>query len=134
MAMAMAKVLRGARSGSSSQLLVPAIFRRTGQEGVAQGSSPAAPAAGMGRLMHTGQWRNSVTASAKLPFGRQVLSQQQKIMRMQQFSSRRSFMSDSDPELLPFSALAVLCAMALGVVLPNSNILRRIKEKYNNEE
>jgi len=31
-----------------------------------------------------GQWRNPVTASAKLPFGRQVLSQQQKIVRMEQ--------------------------------------------------
>ncbi|CAN6361321.1 unnamed protein product [Urochloa humidicola] len=134
MAMVMAKVLRGARSGSSSQLLVPAIFRRMAQEGAAQGSSPAATAAGMGRLMHTGgQWRNSVTARTKLPFGRQVLSQQQKIMRMEQFSSWRSFMTDSDPELLPFSAMALLCAMALGVVVPNSNILRRIKEKYNEE-
>ncbi|CAL4891684.1 unnamed protein product [Urochloa decumbens] len=130
--MAMAMVLRGARSGSSSQLLVPAIFRRMAQEGAAQGSSPAGPAAGIGRLMHT--WHNSVTASTRLPFGRQVLSQQQKIMRMEQFSSRRSFMSDSEPELLPFSALAVLCAMALGVVVPNSNILRRIKEKFNNKE
>ncbi|CAN6343329.1 unnamed protein product [Urochloa humidicola] len=134
MAMVMAKVLRGARSGSSSQLLVPAIFCRMAQEGAAQGSSPAATAAGMGRLMHTGgQWRNSVTARTKLPFGRQVLSQQQKIMRMEQFSSWRSFMTDSDPELLPFSAMALLCAMALGVVVPNSNILRRIKEKYNEE-
>lgn len=65
----MAKVLRGARSGSSSRLPIPAVFRRMAQEVVAQGSSPAAPAVGMGRLMHTG---------AKLPFGRQALSQQQR--------------------------------------------------------
>ena len=45
-AAAMARVLRGGT-------LIPAIFRRMAQEGVAQGSSPAAPAAGVGRLMHT---------------------------------------------------------------------------------
>lgn len=51
MAAAMAKVLRVGRSGGSSQPLIPAIFRSKAQEGVCQGS--AAPAAGMGRLMHT---------------------------------------------------------------------------------
>lgn len=117
----MARVLRGGT-------LIPAIFRRMAQEGVAQGSSPAAPAAGVGRLMHTGQWRNPVTASAKLPFGRQVLSQQQKIVRMEQFRSKRSYTDDAGPERLPWSILAVLCALAVGATIPNNNILKRIKE------
>ncbi|KAG2629979.1 hypothetical protein PVAP13_3KG520100 [Panicum virgatum] len=75
-----------------------------------------------------GQWRNPVTASAKLPFGRQVLSQQQKIVRMEQFRSKRSYTDDAGPERLPWSILAVLCAIAVGATIPNNNILKRIKE------
>jgi len=56
MAAAMAKVLRGGRCASSKlQQITPAIYRRRTQEGVAPllGSSSAAPAAGIGRLIHT---------------------------------------------------------------------------------
>ncbi|RLN30200.1 hypothetical protein C2845_PM05G14900 [Panicum miliaceum] len=82
----------------------------------------------MGRLMHTGQWRNPVTASTKLPFGRQVLSQQQKIVKMEQFRSRRSYAHDSGPNRLPYSIFAMLYGMIVGITIPNSNIMKRIKE------
>ncbi|TVU49931.1 hypothetical protein EJB05_01275, partial [Eragrostis curvula] len=53
MAAALVKVIRGGRSGAYSQL--PAIGRGILEEGVLPhlGSARAAPAAGMGRLMHT---------------------------------------------------------------------------------
>ncbi|CAL4905986.1 unnamed protein product [Urochloa decumbens] len=76
MAAAIAKVLRGARPGISSQPLIPAIFRRGAQEGVAPlvpspgSSSPAALAAGVGRLKHTGSGVSSMLPQQKaLPFG-----------------------------------------------------------------
>ncbi|CAL4898664.1 unnamed protein product [Urochloa decumbens] len=95
------------------------------REGAAQGPSPAAPAAGMGRLMHTG---------ANLPFWRQALSQQRKIVRTEQSSSSRSY-TGGPGDLTPphFSALAVVCALALGAAIPNSNIVKRIKKRFKEE-
>ncbi|RLN27774.1 hypothetical protein C2845_PM05G14930 [Panicum miliaceum] len=69
----MARVLRGGRSGGP---LIPAIFRRRAEEGVAAllprlGSSPVAPAASAGRLMHTGFGGSTKLQQEKaLPFGR----------------------------------------------------------------
>ncbi|CAN6361353.1 unnamed protein product [Urochloa humidicola] len=67
MAAALAKLLRGGRSRTSSAP-IPAIYRRGLQE--VAGSSPASP--------HTGQWGNSLPQQRALPFGsRGVLSQEQ---------------------------------------------------------
>ncbi|CAN6343369.1 unnamed protein product [Urochloa humidicola] len=74
MAAALAKLLRGGRSGTSSAP-IPAIYRRGLQE--VAGSSSASP--------HTGQWGNSLPQQRALPFGsRGVLSQEQKLVRMEQ--------------------------------------------------
>ncbi|CAL4905969.1 unnamed protein product [Urochloa decumbens] len=129
MAAAVAKVLRGGRPGLSSQQLVPAIFRRSVQEGVTPlllrrpGSSPAALAAGVaGRLMHTGSGVTRLPQQKSLPFGGRsgALSQGHKIVRMDQFSSRRSFKSDYgsnyDPGAMPWGpiAFAFVIGLALG--------------------
>ncbi|CAL4891662.1 unnamed protein product [Urochloa decumbens] len=78
-AAALAKVLRGGRSGLSSEVL-PAIRRHVPQEGNLLGSSAATPTASMGRLMHTGQWRNPVLSQGggSIP------------PKVEQFSSKRS--------------------------------------------
>jgi len=44
------------------------------------------------------------------------------------FRSKRSYTDDAGPERLPWSILAVLCAIAVGATIPNNNILKRIKE------
>ncbi|XP_062182665.1 uncharacterized protein LOC133886833 [Phragmites australis] len=149
MAAAMAKVLRGGRSGSSSQPLIPAICRRRLQESVVPllphpGSSPATSAAGMSRLMHTGPWCNSMLSrgtgsklaeqKALLLGTRGVLSQEHKLMRMEQFSGKR-FMSDgpfgSGPQNLPWAALALASVISLAVSLPP--ILRTFSRCINRE-
>ncbi|CAN6352024.1 unnamed protein product, partial [Urochloa humidicola] len=127
-AAAAAKVLRGARPSFSSQPLIPAIFRRSAQEGVAPllprrpGSSPGALAAGVaGRLMHTCSGVTKLPQQKALPFGGRsgALSHGQKIVRMEQFSSRRSFKSDYgtyyDPGEMPWGPIAF--AFAIGLAL-----------------
>ncbi|CAN6356567.1 unnamed protein product [Urochloa humidicola] len=80
MAAALAKLLRGGRSRTSSAP-IPAIYRRGLQE--VAGSSPASP--------HTGQWGNSLPQQRALPFGsRGVLSQEQKLVRMEQSKNYRT--------------------------------------------
>ncbi|CAL4891907.1 unnamed protein product [Urochloa decumbens] len=73
MAAALAKVLRGGCSAAASRPFLPAILRHPG-------SSPAAaPAAGMGRLMHTGLFRTP------------GIRPQGQLMRMGQSSDKRFF-------------------------------------------
>ncbi|CAL4891617.1 unnamed protein product [Urochloa decumbens] len=99
-----AKVLRGGRSGASSAL-IPAICRRGLQEVVA-GSSPASPAAGMSRLMHTGLFRTPGIRS------------QEQLMRTNQFSGKR-FMSSELPEggRPPASFIALGASGALFIIM-----------------
>ncbi|CAN6348088.1 unnamed protein product [Urochloa humidicola] len=131
----MAKVLRGGRSSSSTSSLIAAMCRRVSQEGVAGaqllGSSPAAHAAGASRLMHSGQWRNSMLSGGNgsklaekkaLLFGtRGVLSQEHQIMRTGQFGGKRLMSSapfDSDFDYLTLLASGVYFAVTVGLTLP----------------
>ncbi|CAN6356528.1 unnamed protein product [Urochloa humidicola] len=121
MAMAMARVLRGGLSGSSSQPLVPAIFRRGAADGVAAllqrlGSSPAAPAAGAGRLMHTGLGGRGSTKlpQQEAPLGwRRVVSRGHNIIRADQFSSKQSVTSRSKLRDIPWGPIAFGGAIGL---------------------
>ncbi|CAL4891600.1 unnamed protein product [Urochloa decumbens] len=135
MASALAKVLLGGGSGASSAL-IPAIGRRRLQEVVA-GSSPASPAAGMSRLIHTGQWRNSLPQQKALPFGsRGVLSQEQKLVRMEQFGSRRwSFynpFNPGPPDGLPWDLLCI--AGAISIAYMASLLARSFWKRYTEED
>ncbi|CAL4891687.1 unnamed protein product [Urochloa decumbens] len=122
MAVAAARVLRGGLSGSSSQPLIPAILRRRAQEAAAAllprlGSSPAAQAAGAGRLMHTGlggRGSTKLPQQKALPFGRRgVPSRGHNIMRVEQFSSRRSDTSRSRLRDIPWGPIAFGGAIGL---------------------
>ncbi|CAN6348083.1 unnamed protein product [Urochloa humidicola] len=127
---AMAKVLRGGRSGSSTSSLIAAMRRRVPQEGVAGaqllGSALAAHAAGASRLMHSGQWRNSMLSGGNLRklaeqkallFGKcGVLPQEHKIMGTGQFSGKR-FMSDVPSGSSNDFPVAVCVYAVLSVVL-----------------
>ncbi|CAL4905891.1 unnamed protein product [Urochloa decumbens] len=97
-----AKVLRGGRSGASSAL-IPAICRRGLQEVVA-GSSPASPAAGMSRLMHTGLFRTPGIRS------------QEQLMRT---NHGKRFMSSELPEggRPPASFIALGASGALFIIM-----------------
>ncbi|KAG2630059.1 hypothetical protein PVAP13_3KG518100 [Panicum virgatum] len=77
MAAPLAKVVRGGCSAAASRALLPAILRHLG-------SSPAASAAGVGRLMHTGLFRTPGVRS------------QEQLIRMNQFGGKR-FMSSEPP-------------------------------------
>ncbi|CAN6329470.1 unnamed protein product, partial [Urochloa humidicola] len=99
MAMAMAKLVRGGCSAASSRTLLPAIRRHLG-------SSPATPATGVGRLMHTGLFRTPGVRS------------QEQLMRMNQFSGKR-FMSSELPEggRPPASFIALGASGALCIIM-----------------
>ncbi|CAN6352051.1 unnamed protein product [Urochloa humidicola] len=125
-AAAMAKVLRGGRSGSSTSSLIAAMRRRVPQEGVAGaqllGSSPSAHAAGASRLMHSGQWRNSMLSGGNgSKLAEQSLSQEHKIMRTGQFSGKR-FMSDmpfgSGYDYPAWLAIGVFGVLSVGLTIP----------------
>ncbi|CAL5093058.1 unnamed protein product [Urochloa decumbens] len=130
MAAAIAKVLRGARPGFSSQPPIPAIFRRGTQEGVAPlvprpvSSSPAALAdAGVGRLMHTGSGVSSMLPQQALPFGRcGALSHGHNTLSMQQFSSRRSFTSGPEPKGMYVPWFPIAFAFAIGLALSSMGL------------
>ncbi|TVU49695.1 hypothetical protein EJB05_01021 [Eragrostis curvula] len=117
MAAALAKVLRSGRSGAHAQNLVPAAVL-----GRQLGSSPATPAAGLGRLMHTGR---SAEQKALLLGARQVLSRNQKHVRMSLFSAKR-FLSDDNfffapgPGNLPWGHLWLAYGVSLWYTLPAS--------------
>ncbi|CAN6329430.1 unnamed protein product [Urochloa humidicola] len=119
--MAMARVLRGRLSGSSSQLLIPAMFRREAGEGVAAllprlGSSPTAPAAGAGRLMHTGLGGRGSTKlpQPEAPLGwRRVVSRGHNIIRVDQFSSKQSVTRRSKLGNIPWGPIAFGGAIGL---------------------
>ncbi|CAN6338638.1 unnamed protein product [Urochloa humidicola] len=134
MAAALEKVLRGGGSGASSAL-IPAICRRRLQEVVA-GSSPASTAAGMSRLMHTGQWLNSLPQQKALPFGsRGVLSQEQKLVRMEQFGSRRSFynpFSPAPPDGLPWDVLGIRGAISIAYMA--THLVGSLWKRYTEED
>ncbi|CAL4898597.1 unnamed protein product [Urochloa decumbens] len=100
MAAALAKVVRGGCSAASSPTLLPAIRRHLGS------SSPATPAAGVGRLMHTGLFRTPGVRS------------QEQLMRMNKFSGKR-FMSSELPEggRPPASFIALGASGALCIIM-----------------
>ncbi|CAN6361354.1 unnamed protein product [Urochloa humidicola] len=113
MAAALAKVLRGGRRGL--------------QEVVA-GSSPASSAAG--------QWGNSLPQHRALPFGsRGVLSQEQKLVRMEQFGSKRSFynpFNPGPPDGMPWSALGITGAISIAYMA--THLARSLWKRYTEED
>ncbi|CAN6356576.1 unnamed protein product [Urochloa humidicola] len=134
MAAALAKVLPGGQSGASSAL-IPAIYRRGLQEFVARSSS-ASPAAGMNRLMHTGQRHNSLPQQKALPFGsRGVLSQEQKLVRMEQFGNKRSFynpFNPGPPDGMPWSVLGI--TMAISIAYMATHLAGSLWKRYTEED